>query len=76
MSYKNFYLLTFAFTTGLGISIIIMILGTSLVDDSEPSIKIQKWHDVEGEVTCYWVQPRPGHDTIALSCVREKEQEE
>lgn len=71
MSYNNFYWLTFAFTIGLGLSLMLIIFGTLPRDTSEPSIEIHKWHDVEEEVICYWAQ-----NGFALSCVRGKEWEE
>ena len=74
MSDEKYYKWIVALTIGAGLSLMLIIFATLPRATSEPSIEIHKWHDVEEEVTCYWAQPR--YDTVVLSCVREKEQEE
>lgn len=70
MSDEKYYWIA-ALTIGAGLLLILVMFGTLPNDNSEPSIKIEKWYDLEEEVICYWAQ-----NGFALSCVRGKEREE
>ena len=75
MSDEKYYTWIAALTIGAGLSLILIIFGTLPRGNPEPSIKIQKWYDIEEEVICYYANP-DDRWAISISCVRGKEWEE